>query len=142
MAAGILTENDKKYFPSRRGLTAPLKEKEVLPRRKSLRLQRIEADTGLQLPVKEPTSYNLMQSYYEQDVRLPLEDLALDEIMPSRDKQGGHDIEEENLAIKSKYLANISDGLKLKGVNILNATFAGDVTKKLERLRITVSRYI
>merc|ERR1712241_1395783 len=47
---------------SRRGLSAipqQQRQKEILPPRKSLRLQNIDADTGLQLPEKEPTHYRI-----------------------------------------------------------------------------------
>merc|ERR1712241_111359 len=44
---------------SRRGLSAVPQQKEILPPRKSLRLQNIDADTGLQLPEKEPTHYRI-----------------------------------------------------------------------------------
>merc|ERR1712241_747005 len=48
---------------SKRGLSAIPKEKEILPPRKSLRLQNVDADTRLQLPEKEPTHYHI----YEDD---------------------------------------------------------------------------
>lgn len=49
--------NQKSQQASRRGLASVKKEKEILPARKSLRLQNIDADTGLKLPEKEPTMY-------------------------------------------------------------------------------------
>merc|ERR1719334_316034 len=52
-AAGILVENNGKYVASKRGLAAQPKSKELLPPRKSLRLQNISAETGLKLPEKE-----------------------------------------------------------------------------------------
>merc|ERR1712012_570826 len=46
---------------SRRGLSAAPKEKVFEPVRKSLRLQKIDADTGLSLPEKEPTRYHVYE---------------------------------------------------------------------------------
>ena len=119
------------------------REKEILPPRKSLRIQGIDADTGLKLPEKEPTSYNLNAMFnmqnYEEEPRLPLENLSLDGIMPSRDKREGKDIEQMYMDNKSKYLANISECLKMTDHKKLDARFEGDVAKNLQRLRITVS---
>jgi len=70
-----------KKIASRRGLSAPKKEKENLPLepvRKSLRLQNIDADTGLTLPEKEPTRYHIIEDDWV--ARPPLTDLTLEEI--------------------------------------------------------------
>jgi len=71
-------QNKSKSSYSKRGLSAVPKEKEILPPRKSRRLQNIDADTGLQLPEKEPTHYHI----YEDDrpERPPLEDLGLEDL--------------------------------------------------------------
>merc|ERR1711997_1150674 len=63
---------------SKRGLSAIPKEKEILPPRKSRRLQNIDADTGLQLPEKEPTHYHIYEP--EEHLRPPLEDLSLEDL--------------------------------------------------------------
>merc|ERR1719510_338208 len=81
-AAGIL--ENKKYVASKRGLAAQRKEKEILPPRKSLRLQGIDAETGLQLPEKEPTQY-FINGLSDDEQRLPLKELELDEIISSKD---------------------------------------------------------
>lgn len=53
----------KKLTPSRRGLAAPNKKKsDPLPLRKSSRLLKLDADTSLQLPEKEPTVYPVLES--------------------------------------------------------------------------------
>ena len=114
-----------------------------MPPRKSLRIQGIDADTGLKLPEKEPTSYNLNAMFnmqnYEEEPRLPLENLSLDGIMPSRDKREGKDIEQMYMDNKSKYLANISECLKMTDHKKLDARFEGDVTKKHQRLTSVAS---
>jgi hypothetical protein len=48
---------DQKAKASNRGLKKPSEPKVDTPSRKSLRLQKIDAETGLQLPEKEPTKY-------------------------------------------------------------------------------------
>lgn len=75
------TPGTSKKIASRRGLSAPKKEKENLPLepvRKSLRLQNIDADTGLTLPEKEPTRYHIIEDDWV--ARPPLTDLTLEEI--------------------------------------------------------------
>ena len=46
---------------SRRGLQSKKENLPLEPVRKSLRLQNIDADTGLQLPEKEPTRYHIYE---------------------------------------------------------------------------------
>jgi hypothetical protein len=79
---------DKKNTFSKRGLAAveevSKKKVENVPSRKSLRLQNVEADTGLSLPEKEPSSYNI--PYYDDNPRPPLRPLLLDEITSSNFK--------------------------------------------------------
>jgi len=70
-----------KKTASRRGLSAPNHNKEkapLEPMRKSLRLQRIDADTGVTLPDKEPTRYHIVE--YDEPQRPPIKDLTLEEL--------------------------------------------------------------
>merc|ERR1711997_1313150 len=71
--------NKSKSSYSKRGLSAIPKEKEILPPRKSLRLQNVDADTKLQLPEKEPTHYHIYEED-PRDLRPPLEDLSLEDL--------------------------------------------------------------
>jgi len=105
-AAGFVFENDKKYIASKRGLAAQAKVKEDLPPRKSLRLQGVDADTGVKLPEKEPSRYFQYESY-EENVQHPLRDLELHEILSRKDK-------EEDINAISSYLAGVVDNLETK----------------------------
>lgn len=105
-AAGFVFENDKKYIASKRGLAAQAKVKEELPPRKSLRLQGVNADTGVKLPEKEPSRYFQYDSY-EENVQHPLRDLELHEILSRKDK-------EEDINTISSYLAGVVDNLETK----------------------------
>ena len=116
---------------SKRGLAAQQKDKEILPARKSLRLQGIDADTGLQLPEKEPTSYFMYGSTPEEYSRPPLRDLELNEILSSKDKGG----EDDNI---SKYLTDILHCMKVKKEDKDNY-FGDNVSRRLKELQITVS---
>jgi len=130
IASGILFENDNKYVPSKRGLAAQPKPKEYLPPRKSLRLQRIEADTGLQLPEKEPTTYFMSDDVEEENY--PLKDLELSEVVSKKDKNG----EVEKV---SKYLHDISNELNIKEEH-QKESFSGDTIKHLQELKITTEQ--
>ena len=100
-----------------------------MPPRKSLRLQRIEADTGLQLPEKEPTTYFMSDDVEEENY--PLKDLELSEVVSKKDKNG----EVEKV---SKYLHDISNELNIKEEH-QKESFSGDTIKHLQELKITVS---
>jgi WD40 repeat protein len=105
-AAGFVFDNDKKYIASKRGLAAQAKVKEDLPPRKSLRLQGVDADTGVKLPEKEPSRYFQYESY-EDNEKHPLRDLELHEILSRKDK-------EEDINTISSYLAGVVDNLETK----------------------------
>lgn len=78
MIHDVSSEFVKKNTASRRGLSAPTNQKPPLePVRKSLRLQKIDADTGLSLPEKEPTRYFVPD---EDPQRPPLTDLTLEDL--------------------------------------------------------------
>jgi len=73
-----------KKIASRRGLSAPKKESLPLePVRKSLRLQNIDAETGLTLPEKEPSRYRIIEDDWVE--RPPLTDLTLEDITNDND---------------------------------------------------------
>jgi len=114
---------------SRRGLIVQ-KETEVLPPRKSLRLQRIDADTGLQLPEKEPTAYHVPM--LEDNPRPPVDrDLALEDIVSASEKG-------VELSDKQRFLAETSAGLTVSRKPESSAiSFSGkDVAKQLEALQL------
>ena len=114
---------------SKRGLAVQRKEKEFLPPRKSLRLQGIDAETGLQLPEKEPTRY-FINGVGDEEQRLPLKDLELKEIISSKDKSG-------EVECVSNYLKNITHSIKAKNEGG-NKNFGDDVYSRLKQLKITV----
>ena len=87
-------------------MAAQAKVKEDLPPRKSLRLQGVDADTGVKLPEKEPSRYFQYESY-EENVKHPLRDLELHEILSRKDK-------EEDINTISSYLAGVVDNLEKK----------------------------
>jgi len=119
-----LSPEDKKKQPSRRGLVVK-KESEILPPRKSLRLQRVDADTGLQLPDKEPSSYSFGPAV-DDNPRPPLADLDLKDIVSGAEKgvelQDKHDF----LATVSQSLGGIDSG----------ASFSGNVVNQLKALKL------
>ena len=92
-----------KAGPSKRGLAASKPKMEAGPVRQSLRLQKLDAETGLKLPEKEPTMYNTVDNHPP----LPFEDLELDTIA----NLNGDDDEEdaEILEEKRKFLDTISN---------------------------------
>ena len=122
---------------SRRGLSAipqQQRQKEILPPRKSLRLQNIDADTGLQLPEKEPTHYRIFDQY-EEPQRLPLQDLNLDDLCNNNE-----DCETTSnyFDLKIKPFLNEAD----TKVKLQKSFFENDVAnmeKNLKKLNITVS---
>lgn len=70
---------------SRRGLSAPQHQSKISnnePVRKSLRLQKIDADTGLSLPEKEPTHYFITEN---ENPRPALTDLTLEDLCNNND---------------------------------------------------------
>ncbi len=129
------TSPKSKKAPSRRGLSAPSKEKQEKnsePSRRSLRLQKIDADTGLQLPEKEPTRY----SQYEDDTpaRPALENLVLEDICDDVDEAKTY------LSEKVKPYINVDDKKSVKSGQ--KSIFSGDVSSLglgLKKLKITVS---
>ena len=114
---------------SKRGLAVQRKEKEILPPRKSLRLQGIDAETGLQLPEKEPTQY-FINGLGDDEQRLPLKELELDEIISSKDRSS-------EVECVSKYLENITHSIKAKNEGGMK-DFGDDVDSRLKQLKITV----
>ena len=127
-AAGFVFENDKKYIASKRGLAAQAKVKEDLPPRKSLRLQGVDADTGVKLPEKEPSRYFQYESY-EENVQHPLRDLELHEILSRKDK-------EEDINTISSYLVGVVDNLETKKTTKVNT--CENVSTLTKRLKIKV----
>jgi hypothetical protein len=117
----------KSYTPSGRGLAS--KDKQVAreslePSRKSLRIQKIDADTGLKLPEKEPTLY---WSPPDEHPVLPLRTLALSEVA----KEEGDDF----VKGEAEFLEGLS---KMKVSGKENASFGEDIAKSLKSLTINV----
>merc|ERR1712156_397180 len=128
-------QNKSKSSYSKRGLSAVPKEKEILPPRKSRRLQNIDADTGLQLPEKEPTHYRIFDQY-EEPQRLPLQVLNLDDLCNNNE-----DCETTSnyFDLKIKPFLNEA-GTKVK---LQKSYFENDVAnmeKNLKKLNITAER--
>lgn len=132
LAAGISSDNDGKYVPSKRGLAAQPRVKEILPPRKSLRLQNISAETGLKLPEKEPTKYFTYDPTEVENSRQPLRNLELNEFISEKDKSA----EPEDV---SKYLTRINESISTKD-SILIKTSLEDVPQRLKQLRITADQ--
>jgi len=133
LAAGLNQETKGKAI-SRRGLSAVPRQKEVLPPRpKSLRLQNINADTGLQLPEKEPTHYQVY-SEREEIPRLPLEDLSLEELCSNTE-----DCETTTNFFDTKVKPFIEEDKKTK---LATSIFdnVGTLGKNLKKLKITGER--
>ena len=131
LAAGISSETDGKYVPSKRGLAAQPKVKEYLPPRKSLRLQNISAETGLKLPEKEPTKYFTYDPTELENSRQPLRDLELKEFISEKDKSA-------ELEDVSNYLTRINESLGKEDSSSFGKN-SDDVPQRLKKLRITVS---
>ena len=132
LAAGISEGGEGKYVPSKRGLAAQPKVKEILPPRKSLRLQNISAETGLKLPEKEPSKYFTYDPIEVENSRQPLRDLELTEFISEKDKSA----KPEDV---SNYLTKVSDQLNVK--QEFNGQGAEDVLNRLKQMKITVSSY-
>jgi hypothetical protein len=120
--------DDNKYVPSKRGLGALAQTKEFLPARKSLRLQGIDADSGLKLPKKEPTAYFMYDT--TENSRHELRDLELSEFISAKDKDA-EDV--------SNYLTRIASSLNTKEEESKQSYFHNNVSKRLKELKITVS---
>ena len=103
------------------------KESEILPPRKSLRLQNIDADTGLKLPEKEPTSYSFAP--VDEHPRLPLEDLKLEDIISESEKNA-------ELPVKENFLSSITTSTSIKSES--KPSFSGDVSSQLKALTLPV----
>jgi len=118
----------KKKTPSRRGLVVK-KEAEIYEPRKSLRLQRIDADTGIQLPEKEPTAYSFAP--VDDNPRPPVADLSLEDIVSNAEK--GVELDQKK-AFLSAAAASVEDAkLEYNG----KFSFRGeDVSKQLKNLRL------
>ena len=118
-------------------MAAQAKVKEDLPPRKSLRLQGVDADTGVKLPEKEPSRYFQYESY-EENVKHPLRDLELHEILSRKDK-------EEDINTISSYLAGVVDNLEKKKATKSDKNvqykyeFDENVSALTKRLKIKVS---
>ena len=110
-------------------MAAQAKVKEDLPPRKSLRLQGVDADTGVKLPEKEPSRYFQYESY-EDNVKHPLRDLELHEILSRKDK-------EEDINTISSYLAGVVDNLDTKKPTKVNT--CENVSTLTKRLKIKVT---
>ena len=99
-----------------------------MPPRKSLRLQGVDADTGVKLPEKEPSRYFQYESY-EENVQHPLRDLELHEILSRKDK-------EEDINTISSYLAGVVDNLVTKKTTKVDT--CENVSTLTKRLKIKV----
>ena len=109
------------------------KEKIIEPVRKSLRLQRIDADTGISLPEKEPTSYHIRED--DTPLRPPLKELTIEDMTNNND-----DFEATQGYFNEKVTPYIADNIKTqKGSNSLFDDVK-NVEKNLKKLRITPER--
>lgn len=120
----------KSYNASQRGLAAKKDKVEDLPRRQSLRLQKIDADTGLQLPDKEPTVYVLPDEHPRQ----ALATLGLSELITDPTENG------TQLKTSQSFLESLAETLtKPVGNNdfSLGADFKS-TTAALSKLQIKV----
>ena len=102
-----------------------------MPPRKSLRLQGVDADTGVKLPEKEPSRYFQYESY-EENVQHPLRDLELHEILSLKDKA-------EDLNTISSYLAGVVDNLETKKTTKVDT--CENVSTLTKRLKIKVTYF-
>ena len=118
---------------SNRGLAAVKKVKEAAeaPSRKSLRLQKIDAETGLQLPEKEPTRFVVRS--FEDRPRLPLEDLDLKDVAEWRQTEDLDQLVEQ----KAGYLKGLTSSQDFDSKS--KSSFDGELEEKLRKLQITVS---
>ena len=107
-------------------------ELQVLPPRKSLRLQRIDADTGLQLPEKEPTAYSFAP--VDDNPRPPCAELSLQEIVSGAEK--GVELED-----KKRFLSSAALSLKAIKKEGKASFSSGNVVNQLKALQLPVSSY-
>ena len=123
------------YNASKRGLAAAAaKRKEAAnaePVRKSLRLQKIDAGSGLQLPDKEPAVYAM--SAADDRPRPPLRTLQLEEIVLSED-----DVGEKRAFLKGVVAAAAKGG----GGRPAGPSFSADVAASMSKLKLTVSYHV
>ena len=121
---------------SNRGLAAVKKVKEAAeaPSRKSLRLQKIDAETGLQLPEKEPTRFVVRS--FEDRPRLPLEDLDLKDVAEWRETEDLDQLVEQ----KAGYLKGLTSSQDFDSKS--KSSFDGELEEKLRKLQITVSFFL
>ena len=136
LSSSLIIEKQAKRNVSRRGLSAVVvpKEKVFEPVRKSLRLQKIDADTGISLPEKEPTRYHSYEN--EADLGHPLKDLTI-EGLPNNNN-------DDELETISKYFG---DQVKPYITDTDHKNHAGNsifhdiknLDKNLKKLKITVS---
>jgi hypothetical protein len=127
----LILKTEKKSSISRRGLSSTNAGEKIsiLPSRKSLRLQKIDADTGLTLPEKEPTLYFVDQT----PQRPPLTDLDMGELVQEDEKDQAF-----------KYFHEQIKPSLLKSESNCNKSIFDDVKnlgKNLCKLKITVSTY-
>lgn len=119
---------------SKRGLPARKKIKEGTPQtpeRKSLRLQRIDADTGLVLPEKEPK-----KQYFtvEERPRPPLDDLSIRDVADWRENSELDQLVED----KTSYLQNLKPDLNFEEES--GTGFEGDLAKIVSKLKISAEQ--
>ena len=112
--------------------TTCLVQLQVLPPRKSLRLQRIDADTGLQLPEKEPTAYSFAP--VDDNPRPPCTELSLQEIVSGAEK--GVELED-----KKRFLSSAALSLKAIKKEGKGSFSSGNVVNQLKALQLPVSSY-
>ena len=125
--------SSKPTKPSNRGLAAVKRSSlpNPLPERKSLRLQKIDADSGLQLPDKEPTKYSFRS--VDDRPRPPLEDLFIKDVAEWREFDDMDKLVQDKTDYLKKLTASQSYDAKTK------ASFDGDIPKTIQNLKINVS---
>jgi hypothetical protein len=96
-----------------------------------LRLQKIDADTGLQLPDKEPTKYSFRSA--EDRPRPPLEDLVIKDVAEWGETEDLDRLVEE----KTKYLKMLTGSQAYDSK--YKSSFERFVEQGLRKLQITVS---
>merc|ERR1719433_378278 len=113
-----------------RGLVVK-KEAEIYEPRKSLRLQRIDADTGIQLPEKEPTAYSFAP--VDDNPRPPVADLSLEDIVSNAEK--GVELDQKKAFLSAAAVSVKDAKLEYNG----KFSFRGeDGSKQLKNLSLPV----
>ena len=107
------------------------KDSSPQPIRKSLRLQKQEADSSLSLPEKEPAYYT-PTTVQDEHPRRPLKTLELADVVSE------HDLLEE----KEVFMERVSKTLDKKAEGDREPSFGLDVKTRLDKLEITVSKVI